>query len=136
MKFVRGVDPKESMGIGIKANALTFDTIYIVQKYGIFETGEPREELMEIKDAESIKAIIENIVSGKINNLEDFVFSHCGAYWDDFPDRFKCSGLNKFSDYRGRYLKYKSRPLDRDISHDSEYDEEDFNKEMIFLVPK
>jgi hypothetical protein len=123
MNFERGLDPKEALSVGLKANAQYIQNVYRIIPEFDFPTGIVRKTMNIVNDTEVLK-ILEGISHGELF-VEDFAFEIMDK------DIFSTGSLKFFKDFRGKYLKYREQIMRRDTYHGYDCD----IKEYIFLIP-
>jgi len=127
MQFERGLDPKEAIGVGLKANAPIIGALYRVDIE--YEGGWDKQYVSERKtlsiiDSSEVPLILERVSQGIIP-LEALAFEQ------DKPFGVEPTKLEFFTDYRGKYLKY----VDRIMSAMAKDEYDHWNQEYIILIP-
>ena len=131
MNFKRGQDPKEAIGVGLKANAPLIGLLYKIEykkdyNWDYTPSISERKTLNIVNSGEVIH-ILEGLVNGTIP-LENFAFEK-----ESEPESELVRDLKFFTEYKGKYLRYIDRtpimvnyPMDNNIIH----------REYIFLIPE
>jgi hypothetical protein len=131
MQFERGLDPKEAIGIGLKAKAPVIGLLYKVEiEYDMNpnQAYVAERKTLSIVDSSEVFLILEGISQGRMP-LDAFAFEQ----ESDFSKTGERQPLEFFTEYKGKYLKYVSRGVSFRMSFD-EYDH--YNREYIFLIPQ
>jgi len=128
MNFERGLDPKEAIGVGLKANAPLIGALYRVEIE--YEGGYDRayvseRKVLSIIDSSEVPLILERVSQGIIP-LDALAFEQDKPFGAEPPK------LEHFTNYRGKYLKY----IDRTIRHMARDTYDHYNQEYIFLIPE
>lgn len=121
MKFERGLDTKESIGIGLKANAPIIENLFLEDITVEYETGLTGKEL-NIVNHSDVSQTLGEIEIGQLP-ADQYHFEEEQPMWGN-------ANLKHLKDYAGKYVKYLNN---KSISA---YDYPDRPILLTFFIPE
>lgn len=125
MNFERHKEAKDSLGIGLKANADTIRQLYYLDyEEADYHSGIARRSPMVISDSREIIEVLARI-ERRESDPNDYAIDI------ESPDQF--GSLVPLWQYRGKWLRFQATGFQAISAND--YDNEFFRRETYFLIP-
>jgi hypothetical protein len=128
MNFERNIEPKEALGIGMKANAVLIETLYFLEteRIGDGMAYQIIKSPIAISDHCQVFSYLEKIAAGEMSAYDFCFIPDTGEYPNNAP-------LTNLSSMSGKYVKY----IGRGFLAISAYDNPDefTNREIIIKIP-
>lgn len=125
MNFKRHKEGKETLGIGLKANADTICQLYFFDyDQAGYHSGIARRSPVIIADAKEVFEVLDRIEK-RIDDLNDY------AIEIETPDQF--GSLIPLWQYRGKWIRFQATGFQAISAND--YDNEFSRREAYFLIP-
>lgn len=131
MTFERKKEVKESLGIGIKANAILINNFYVLEAeiddFNFLHSRIVKKSPLIITDPRQVFDILEQVSLGNVIPSEFCFEADSGNYPSTGP-------LINLEEMRGKYVKYRGGGFPAVSAYDKS--DEFTNREVFFLIPK